>query len=164
MLNFFEFDPPHTGIVIAQAVFDCLVEWKIEDKIMTITLDNASNNYSDVKSLVTKFIGRKNSQFNPKYFHVRCSSHIVNLVVQDGLAPMESLISNLRNTMNYFNNSPSRLRSFLAVCNDYDVSLDCKTRWNYKYKMLDSCIFYRHAFTCYADKDTKYVWDPSPSE
>lgn len=66
-------------------MFDCLVEWKIEDKIMTITLDNASNNAAAVKSLATKFIARKNSQFDPKYFHVRCCSHIVNLVVQNGL-------------------------------------------------------------------------------
>ncbi|KAF0899253.1 hypothetical protein E2562_015910 [Oryza meyeriana var. granulata] len=25
-------DPPHTGLVIANAVFECLVEWKIEDQ------------------------------------------------------------------------------------------------------------------------------------
>lgn len=170
VLNFIELDPPHKGIVIAQAVFDCLVEWKIEDKIMTITLDNANNNDSAVKSLVTKFIARKNSQFDPKYFHVRCSSHIVNLVVQDGLAAVEALISNLRNTVKYFKKSPSRLHNFLVVCNEYDVEvkkglcLDCKTRWNSTYKMLDSCIHYRHAFTYYADKDTKYAWKPSPSD
>ena len=80
-----ELDPPHTANVIAQAVFDCLTEWKLEDKVMTITLDNASNNNTAIKSLKTKFIARRNSQFDPVYFHVRCSSHIVNLVVNDGL-------------------------------------------------------------------------------
>jgi hypothetical protein len=44
VLNFVELDPPHTGLVIAHAVFECMVEWKIEDKVMSITLDNASNN------------------------------------------------------------------------------------------------------------------------
>jgi len=29
VLNFLEVDPPHTGLVIAHAVFECLVEWKI---------------------------------------------------------------------------------------------------------------------------------------
>jgi hypothetical protein len=53
VLNFVDLDPPHTGLVIAQAVIDCLVEWKIEDKIMIITLDNANNN--DV-SCLTPFL------------------------------------------------------------------------------------------------------------
>lgn len=58
----------------------------------------------------------------------------------------------------------------MAVCNEYDITigkglcLDFKTRWNSTYKMLDSCIAYRHAFSYYADKDTKYAWQPSPSE
>lgn len=170
VLNFVDLDPPHTGLVIAQAIFDCLVEWKIEDKIMTITLDNANNNDTAVNSLVAKFVARKNSRFNPTYFHVRCSSHIVNLVVQDGLHEVDSLIDKLRNTVKYFKKSPSRLHKFMAVCNEYDITigkglcLDCKTRWNSTYKMLDSCIAYRHAFSYYADKDTKYAWQPSPSE
>ncbi|WVZ76057.1 hypothetical protein U9M48_024059 [Paspalum notatum var. saurae] len=88
VLNFIELDPPHTGAVIAQAVFDCLVEWKIEDKIMTITLDNANNN------------------------DIACC-FVVNLVVQDGLLPVDPLISKLRNIVKYFKKSPSRLHKFM---------------------------------------------------
>ncbi|KAJ1265943.1 hypothetical protein BS78_08G112300 [Paspalum vaginatum] len=61
VLNFVELDPPHIGIVIAQAIFECLVEWKIEDKIMTITLHNASNNDNVVTNLKTKLLARKNT-------------------------------------------------------------------------------------------------------
>ena len=99
ILNFVELDPPHTGIVIANAIFECLVEWKIEDKIMSITLDNASNNDGAIASLKAKLLARKNSKFDPDYFHVRRVSHIVNLVVNDGLQPIDPLISDLRNTM-----------------------------------------------------------------
>jgi hypothetical protein len=52
-VNFVELDPPHTGVVIAQAIFECLVEWKIEDNVITIALDNASNNdavYFDIQA------------------------------------------------------------------------------------------------------------------
>lgn len=67
VLNFFELDPPHNGPVIAQAVFDYLTEWKIEDKVMSITLDNASSNDSAVRSSKLKFVARKSTQslFDP---------------------------------------------------------------------------------------------------
>jgi hypothetical protein len=92
VLNFVEVEPPHTAIVIAQAIFDCLVELKIEDKVMTITLDNASNNDTTVSNLMSKLATRKNAQFDPDYFHVRCAAHIVNLVVNDGLQPIQPLV------------------------------------------------------------------------
>ena len=170
VLNFLEVDPPHTGLVIAHAVFECLVEWKIEDKVMSITLDNASNNDTATTNLSAKLLSRKNGQFDPKYFHVRCAAHIVNLVVNDGLNQIEGLISDLRNTVKYFKRSPSHLYKFVEVCKDYSIkvgkclSLDVKTRWNSTYKMLDTCIEYRFAFGYYAQVDQNYAWKPTESE
>jgi len=170
VLNFVELDPPHTGLVIANAVFDCLLEWKIEDKIMSITLDNASNNDGAITNLKAKLLARKNTKFDPSYFHVRCAAHIVNLVVNDGLQPIETLISNLRNTMKYFKKSPTRIYKFVEVCNNYSVkdgkglSLDVKMRWSSTYKMLESCIDYKEAFGNYVEVDQKYQWKPTPSE
>jgi hypothetical protein len=116
VLNFVELDPPHTGVVIAQAIFECLVEWKIEDKVITITLDNASNNDVAITNLTSKLLARRNTQFDPLYFHVRCASHIVNLTVNDGLQPIDDLISNLRELVKYFKRSPSRMYKFMDVC------------------------------------------------
>ena len=170
VLNFIEVDPPHTGIVIAQAVFECMVEWKIEDKVTTITLDNATNNDTAVTNLKAKLLARKNSVFDPNYFHIRCAAHIVNLVVNDGLQPIDNLITCLRNTVKYFKRSPSRMYKFVEVCNNYSVkvgrglALDVKTRWNSTYKMLDTCIAYKDAFGYYEDVDTSYVWKPSDSD
>uniref|UniRef100_J3N7H9 BED-type domain-containing protein n=1 Tax=Oryza brachyantha TaxID=4533 RepID=J3N7H9_ORYBR len=170
VLNFVEVDPPHTGIVIAQAIFDCLVDWKIEDKVMTITLDNASNNDTVVSNLKSKLAARKKSQFDPDYFHVHCAAHIVSLVVNDGLQPIQPLISNLRNTVKYFKKSPARMYKFVGVCNSYSIrvgrglSLDVKTRWSSTYRMLETGIEYRNAFDYYAETDTKYEWLPIQSE
>jgi len=58
-----------------------MVEWKIEDKVTTITLDNATNNDTAVTNLKAKLLARKNSVFDPNYFHIRCAAHIVNLVL-----------------------------------------------------------------------------------
>ena len=137
---------------------------------MSITLDNASNNDVATTNLSAKLLARKNGQFDPKYFHVCCVARIVNLVVNDGLEPIEGLISDLRNTVKYFKRSPSRLYKFVEVCNDYAIqvgkclSLDVKTRWNSTYKMLNTCIEYRSAFGYYAQVDQNYAWKPTDSE
>jgi hypothetical protein len=92
------------------------------------------------------------------------------LVVNDGLEPIEGLISELRNTVKYFKRSPSRLYKFVEVCNDYAIkvgkclSLDVKTRWNSTYKMLNTCIEYRAAFGYYALVDQNYAWKPTDSQ
>jgi hypothetical protein len=147
-----------------------MVEWKIEDKVTTITLDNATNNDIVVTNLKAKLLARKNSVFDPGYFHIRCAAHIVNLVVNDGLQPIDNLISCLRNTVKYFKRSPSHMYKFVEVCNNYSVkvgkglSLDVKTRWSSTYKMLDTRIAYKDAFGYYKKVDNNYAWKPTKSE
>jgi hypothetical protein len=55
VLAFIELDTPHSGHVIAEAIYDCMTECKIESKIMSITLDNASNDDGAVNALKAKF-------------------------------------------------------------------------------------------------------------
>ena len=115
VLAFMELDPPHSGHVIADAIWDCVTDWKIENKVISITLDNASNNDVAVRDLKAKFTFRRCKQFEGIYFHVRCCAHIVNLVVQDGTACMTDLITNLRETVKYFKKSTSRLHKFVEI-------------------------------------------------
>jgi hypothetical protein len=48
----------------------------------------------------------------------------VNLVVNEGLMPIESLISKLRETVKYFKKSSSRMYTFVEVCNEYSAKVD----------------------------------------
>jgi len=66
--NFFELDPPHKGAVIGQAAYDCTTAWKIEDKIVSITLDNASNNDGAVRVLRSRLTARQGYAFDSKIF------------------------------------------------------------------------------------------------
>nr|GLL29980.1 zinc finger BED domain-containing protein RICESLEEPER 2-like [Ipomoea trifida] len=36
--------PPHSGFELSRKVYDCLVDWEIDSKVFSITLDNASAN------------------------------------------------------------------------------------------------------------------------
>ena len=123
VLNFIELDPPHSGIVIAQAVMECLAEWRIEDKIISLTLDNAASNDVAASNLMGKFVARKVPGFLPQHFHVRCCAHIVNLVVNNGLQPLLPFINQLRETVKYLKKSTSRLHRFVDVCKTLNMKM-----------------------------------------
>ena len=59
VLAFIELDPPHSGNVIADALYAVVLEWNIETKIMSVTLDNASNNDGAIDALKAKFLFRR---------------------------------------------------------------------------------------------------------
>ena len=43
LLNFSHVPPPHTAFELKAVIYRMLKEWDIENKFLTITLDNASN-------------------------------------------------------------------------------------------------------------------------
>ncbi|WOG93088.1 hypothetical protein DCAR_0312369 [Daucus carota subsp. sativus] len=75
VINFCNIPPPHFGYVISDAVNKCLVDWKIQDKIGTVTVDNAKANDVAIKILKESFSIRNPSlPVEGKLFHVRCVS------------------------------------------------------------------------------------------
>ena len=52
VLNFCNVPPPHNGVIIADALQKCFIDWGIENKVSTITVDNAR--YNDVALRVLK--------------------------------------------------------------------------------------------------------------
>lgn len=55
VLNFCNVPPPHSGYVIVDSLYKSLVDWGIEDKIGTITVDNAKANDVAVQTLKDSF-------------------------------------------------------------------------------------------------------------
>jgi hypothetical protein len=163
--NFFELDPPHKEPMIGQAAYECVTTWKIEDKIISITLDNASNSDGVVCGLRARFAARRGNTFSSKYFHVRCCAHIINLVVNDGTTILASLIDNLRSTVKYIKKSPSHMHKFVEICRSLalqigeGLSLDVSTRWSSTYKLLSTSIAYKEAIQTYVDADLNYKWE-----
>jgi hypothetical protein len=105
-------------------------------------------------------------QFEEVYFHVRCCTHIVKLVVQDGTTCMTTLITNMRETVKYFKKSTSRLHKFveiwrgLALTIGAHLTLDVCKRWSSTYKMISIGKPYRDALKYYAKSDLNYKWEP----
>ncbi|KAF7820824.1 zinc finger BED domain-containing protein RICESLEEPER 2-like [Senna tora] len=85
ILSFCKMEPPHTGIELANKVFECLKEWGIDRKVFSLTLDNASAN-DNMQDILKEQLCLQNSLLcNGDFFHVRCCAHILNLIVQEAV-------------------------------------------------------------------------------
>ncbi|XP_072954573.1 zinc finger BED domain-containing protein RICESLEEPER 2-like [Typha angustifolia] len=170
IINFCQLEPPHTGVAISDAIIDCLIAWGIEDKVSTITLDNASANDVAAKTIMNNFQVRDKLYFKGLIFHVRCCAHILNLVVQDGIHVIQDVIENIRCSVTYLKKSPSRMYKFgeiarqLSVPTSKGLALDVATRWNSTYVMLEHAFVYQKVFEQYATRDENYKWLPSEDD
>nr|GMC49299.1 zinc finger BED domain-containing protein RICESLEEPER 2-like [Ipomoea batatas] len=109
VLNFVEVLPPHTSTCVCDAIYKCLQGWGITEKVWTITVDNASYNDSAVRLLNDSLSFHTTLPLDGKLFHVRCCAHILNILVQDGLSEIKSIIENVRDIVKYISASPQRL-------------------------------------------------------
>ena len=71
----------HDGYLIYDSLISVFREYDIQNKIFSITFDNASNN----KSVINLFVRTIRKGPLSEMFHVRCVCHIINLIVQDDL-------------------------------------------------------------------------------
>lgn len=167
VLYFSCFPPPHNGPLISEKFSKLLGEsgWNIEDKLMAITLDNASNNDTFVDSYMMKLLSQGALTLNGRFFRVRCAAHVINLIVKSGLQELD-VIKKVRDSVKYVKGSPSRLVKFLEAAKDKKIIYvrklkhDVVTRWNLTYLMLESALFYRGVFAHLAIIDKHYSFCP----
>lgn len=89
--------------------------------------------------------------FDGIYMHMRCSSHIINLIVKDGMLEISEHVEGIRNAVQYVRSSTPRQRSFELRVESGKMTrgsrpLDIKTRWNSNYLMLQRAIKFKLAF------------------
>ncbi|KAH9792650.1 BED-type domain-containing protein [Citrus sinensis] len=163
----------HKGDGIGKLIENCLIDWGIE-KLFTITVDNASANtlaIAYVKKKLANWSGNS-MVLNGLYMHVRCSAHIINLIVQDGLSQVSHSIASIRNAVKYVRSSPARLQKFKTCVDREKISrgglmvLDVPTRWNSTYLMLEKAVAFEKAFERLKEDDGHYTnwFDEDESE
>ncbi|KAJ3684541.1 hypothetical protein LUZ61_013705 [Rhynchospora tenuis] len=170
IISFIDLVPPHSGEVISDGILDCLMKWGIQDKVGTITLDNASSNDRAACILKSNFEERDKLHFGGLFFHVRCCAHILNLIVQDGIKVIDPCLIKIRERVKYLRKSPSKLFQFgeIALANGIETKRslcsDVKTRWNSTHRMLKSALHYKTTIHNYAKRDPNYEWEPTEKE
>lgn len=128
----------------------------------TITVDNTSTNDICVSKLKANFDMPRRLLCDGKFFHVRCITHIVNLLVQDGLTEIKSIIEKIRESVKYIKASEARQLAFFEIAQHYGIKerkliLDCPTRWNSTYNMLSTLLRFREVFPMYGCVDESYM-------
>ena len=125
-------------------------EYDLLGKILTIGFDNASANTVSIKDLIEIY----QPNLGGRFFHVRCTCHVLNLCVQNGLNELQCYIDPIKKTLNciWFH---SHVKSELAkFCKENDVkpikfSCDVPTRWNSTYFLLTQSFTYKNLLCCF---------------
>ncbi|CAN1219568.1 Zinc finger BED domain-containing protein RICESLEEPER 2 [Linum perenne] len=169
LLDFCAVPPPHSGLVISDALHKCLVNWDLEKKVWTITVDNATANDVAMRTLKGTLTYLDRLSLDGDLFHVRCCAHIMNILVQCGLKEIEGIIENVRRSVKYISSSESRVNIFRGLAQQLQLPtkkliLDCCTRWNSTYHMLAAALELKGVFPRYAERDSTYTWLPSDED
>ena len=108
---------------------------------------------------------------NGDYFHVRCSAHVLNIIVQEGLRVASDALHKIRESIKYVRGSEARKVAFKecviqvrGIDTKVGLRMDVVTGWNSTYLMLESAIRYQRAFGCLAIRDRNYVHCPLNDE
>ncbi|XP_057745028.1 zinc finger BED domain-containing protein RICESLEEPER 2-like [Arachis stenosperma] len=169
ILSFCYVPCPHTSEVLTETLMKILLEWNIDRKLSTITLDNCSTN----DAMIDGLLGRLDSSFlmlGGKLLHMRCCAHILNLIVKDGLSIVKESIEKIRSSVLYWTATQKRTETFVSWCAKTAISftrklvLDCPTRWNSTYLMLETALLYKAVFPRLRQKEPQYKTVPSNEE
>ncbi|CAN1848697.1 Zinc finger BED domain-containing protein RICESLEEPER 2, partial [Linum perenne] len=157
---------PHTSVRLASRLCASLLDWNIDSKLSAITLDNCTTNDSMVSIIRNKLVP-SNLLMDGSLLHMRCSAHILNLIVRDGLDVIKDGIDKIRESVSYWIATPKRVEFFIESARHVEVNvkrklvLDCPTRWNSTYEMLAVAIPYKEVFYRLRLRDNQYDSVPS---
>ena len=101
---------------------------------------------------------------------MHCAAHILNLIVKDGLDIVKESVEKIRHSVLYWSATPKRHETFVTWCSKTGVPftkklvVDCPTRWNSTYVMLETAWLYKDVFPRLRQKEPQYKSVPSNEE
>ena len=153
--------PNHKGETVGRKIEEVLRDWGIRN-VSTITVDNATSNDVAVTYLKRKIANMNGLMGDGECFHMRCSAHILNLVVNEGLKDKHLSVTSVRDAVRFVKSSPHRAAKF-KECIEFAgitckklVCLDVSTRWNATYLMLEVAEKFQLAFEKLEDEESSY--------
>ena len=160
---------PHTKEVHSNVLLQTLLEWNIDRKLSTMTVDNCSTNDAVINIILDK-LQRSTLVMRGSMLHMLCATHVLNLIVRDGLNVIGSCIEKVRESVGFWTRSTKRRQWFTDTAQQLHVectkelAIDCKTCWNSTYLMLSTAIWYRDVFFRLSQRESSYKCIPKEEE
>ncbi|CAG9840721.1 unnamed protein product [Diabrotica balteata] len=132
LLEVFLFDGSHTSVNLANELRRVTTKWDLHNKIFIVITDNGAN----VKKAILEELQLK---------HLACLVHTINLIAQDGLESIKSLIEKVKLVVSLFKRS-NLAKEKLDWCQKQNGKDPKKliqavpTRWNSVYYMLERIV------------------------
>ena len=144
LLAYRVFDESHNAQNLWRMINMILEEYNLVQKIFSISVDNASANtvaINELENICRPSIGGK-------FFHVRCTCHIINLCVQDGIKSLDHFISPIRTAISFLWSRPNLRKDWVRFCKinkmrPKNFPKDVPTRWNSTYELLNESFPYK---------------------
>jgi hypothetical protein len=92
--------------------------------------------------------------------HMRCATHILNLMVQDGTSTIQPVVNSIRELMRNIISSGSRFQMLNRILSELnlqpkrELTLNCPTRWNSTFEMLKEALNLKEALSRFGDTYT----------
>ncbi|KAJ1296158.1 hypothetical protein BS78_01G278200 [Paspalum vaginatum] len=143
IVGFFHVEGRHTGHKLAESFTEVMVNWFVEKKLFSLTLDNAASNLVAVTDIIDdlRANGKASLVCDGIFFHIRCACHVLNLVARDGLAVISKAIEKIKSLVLTVKGSLT-----CGLDTSKGIQLDVSTRWNSTYLMLRDALHYKPAF------------------
>ncbi|CAN1146794.1 Putative AC transposase [Linum perenne] len=95
MIRFVYVPAPHSSERLAKFLIDCLMDWNVDYKLSTVILDNCLTNDAMIDKMRRK-LDNGCLITDGALLHMRCSAHVLNLIVKDGLDVIKYGIGKIR--------------------------------------------------------------------
>ena len=130
-----------------------LDEWNLIRRVVSITLDNASNNTTAIRVIRDRLDGG-----HEELIHQRCACHILNLMVRDILEVFDPAVAKIRTATTFVMALNSRVARWVAYCKSISMrpkrfNVDMSHRWNSTYLMISAVLPYKELLTAFVNKE-----------
>ncbi|XP_068651071.1 zinc finger BED domain-containing protein RICESLEEPER 2-like [Aristolochia californica] len=133
----------HVESAFMDSILMCLIEWNIEDRISTISMESCYTNDTFSAQLKQYFTEKNIPLLNGQLFLVKCYSHVLDLMVDEELYNIRDAINNVHRAVKYVNASGDEQQNFELVQHESSkncLNLDAETHWTSTYLMLQAVL------------------------
>ncbi|KAL4555180.1 hypothetical protein LXL04_037791 [Taraxacum kok-saghyz] len=102
ILNFLTLDPSQTDDSLSDLIIKCLIDWDVDRKIFSLTLDDFSS-HNNMKESVLKY---------GELFDIRCALHLVKSLMKDAMESLIPITEKIRESIRYVKSTSSTQEKF----------------------------------------------------